>query len=511
MNPTNANKTSDRYIWAALFAAAVFVYFLGLNIPLLGPDEPRYTQVALEMMQRGDWITTTLGGYNWFEKPALLYWLQITSFHIFGTNEFAARFGSALFGIGTAAALYFLVRFTNDSAADPAKWFAIIALTSLGLIVFARGASFDIVLTFPIAASLSAFFIFDRSGTEETKKRYISLFLFYFFIGVSLLAKGLVGIVFPFAIVSFYYVLVWKFPPRAFIFSLFWGTAAALIVASSWYLPMYLRHGNEFIDEFFIGHHFRRYTSNKYLHPQPFHFFFWVLPLMTIPWIPFFAAAVFRYLQNFVRREPEAKDPLRTFAFAWLFVPLVFFSFSGSKLPGYILPALPAAVILTADLVIRFIDRAGKRERYLQAVAFATLVIVAGLVIFVLPRYAETDSVKSLIAAAAEKGFANEKVAGLHTVSHNAEFYVAGRLIRQPDGKQIKFNGTAEIAEHLRKTGEQNLLILVPSEKLADVLSQENLRVELIKDNTETAILIARLERRDWRGKHPCLPASNGR
>src|SRR5215204_5497636 len=94
-----------------LFAAVVvFAYFFGLTIPLVGPDEPRYSQFAKEMFERGDWVTPTLGGYHWFEKPALLYWLQIASYNIFGVSEFAARFGSALFGLGTIASLWILGR-----------------------------------------------------------------------------------------------------------------------------------------------------------------------------------------------------------------------------------------------------------------------------------------------------------------------------------------------------------------------------------------------------------------
>jgi 4-amino-4-deoxy-L-arabinose transferase-like glycosyltransferase len=90
---------SSRRFWLLFAAATAALYLFGLSVPLLGPDEPRYAQVAREMFERGDWVTTTLGGYNWFEKPALLYWLQIAAYNFFGINEFAARLGSALFGL----------------------------------------------------------------------------------------------------------------------------------------------------------------------------------------------------------------------------------------------------------------------------------------------------------------------------------------------------------------------------------------------------------------------------
>src|SRR5688500_17177424 len=106
---TKSNSAFRFPLSAFLFLAAVLLtFFLGLNMPLVGPDEPRYSQVAREMFERGDWITPTLGGFNWFEKPALLYWLQIASYNVFGVSEFAARFGSALSGLGTVAALWVL-------------------------------------------------------------------------------------------------------------------------------------------------------------------------------------------------------------------------------------------------------------------------------------------------------------------------------------------------------------------------------------------------------------------
>src|SRR5215210_893945 len=87
--------------WWPLAILAVFVYFFGLNLPFVGPDEARYAQVAREMLDRGDWITPTLGGFNWFEKPPLLYWLEIVSYNVFGISEFASRLGPAIFVLGT--------------------------------------------------------------------------------------------------------------------------------------------------------------------------------------------------------------------------------------------------------------------------------------------------------------------------------------------------------------------------------------------------------------------------
>src|SRR5918997_3040206 len=88
--------------WVVLVAAVCAAYFYGLGAaPLLGPNEPRYAQVAREMFERGDPVTPTLGGHAWFEKPALLYWLMMASYGAFGVTEWAARLGTALGGVLT--------------------------------------------------------------------------------------------------------------------------------------------------------------------------------------------------------------------------------------------------------------------------------------------------------------------------------------------------------------------------------------------------------------------------
>lgn len=474
--------------WAA---AIIIVYFIGLNLPLVGPDEPRYSQVAREMFERGDWITPTLGGFHWFEKPALLYWLQIASYNLFGVSEFAARFGSALFGLGTIVCLWILGRHVDATNNGPgttnslAIWLALISASTVGIIAFAHGASFDIILTFPITAAMVSFFIFDSKG------KALPLIAFYFFIGVALLAKGLVGMIFPFAIVSFYYVLVWKLPSRSFVISLFWGTLLAVAVASLWYVPMYLRHGYEFIDLFFVQHHFQRFTSNKYLHPQPFHFFFWVLPLMTIPWLPFFFASLWNFAKGVKKGDGSspATRRLRLFALAWIAVPLVFFSFSGSKLPGYILPVVPAAIILAGEYIYRFVQKSDRRRYAIQAVVAVTFGLVAIVAFTFAPNFAEADSVKGLFAAADDRGLRDAPVMMLHGISHNAEFYAAGRIVRGPDGKQTRFPGPRELSEELGSHPANTAIVIVPVEYLSQLLSSSFLRSELVKENGEVALV----------------------
>jgi 4-amino-4-deoxy-L-arabinose transferase-like glycosyltransferase len=514
-----ANRKSQ-ITWLIFAFLIVAVYFIGLTIPLLGPDEPRYSEVAREMFLRGDWVTPTLGGFDWFEKPALLYWLQIAAYKIFGVSEFSARFGSALFGLGTVFSLWLLGRNYPQIKTDEhgleiqnrsgfANWLALIAASSIGLIAFSRGASFDIILTFPVTASLVSFFIFDLTQSREEAKaqnftKILSLVLFYFFIGAALIAKGLVGIVFPLAIVAFYYLLSRKFPSKTFIFSLFWGTILSLIVASAWYLPMYRANGWKFVDEFFIQHHFQRYTSNKYQHPQPFYFFFWVLPLMTIPWLPFFFASIWNLIKRIFSRKdaenaenknlPISSSPLLLFSIAWLLVPLVFFSLSGSKLPGYILPALPAALVLTTDSVWRFVNKSRARRIFVQTIAALTLVIIAVLSQFFVTDFLHEETVKHLIDTANSRGYTNEKILTLHTISHSAEFYGAGRLLREEDGKQKRFYGVSQVVDEMKHENLKQALVMIPLGYLPQITKSDLLDAQVLGDNGELAIAIVTLK-----------------
>jgi|CXWL01.1.fsa_nt_gi 4-amino-4-deoxy-L-arabinose transferase-like glycosyltransferase len=509
---TKTGNSSSQFVpkwaWMGFAILAILAYLFGLSIPFLGPDEPRYAQVAREMFERGDWVTPTLGGFNWFEKPALLYWLEIAAYKGFGVSEFAARLGPALFGLGTVASLWILGRKSAppmvaggltrlSETTSFANWLALIAASTLGIYVFAHGASFDIIITFPMTAALVAFYLYDRgvrppatadvSGLAARPHIPVALILFYVFIGIALLAKGLIGIVFPIAIVGLFYVFSRRLPTGEFTFSLFWGTLLAAAIACLWYLPMYQRHGWEFIDEFFIQHHFQRFTSNKYQHPQPFYFFFWVLPLMTLPWMPFAFASVWSSVRRlFSGAKPQ---PLILFAFAWLIVPLGFFSLSGSKLPGYILPAIPAAVVLAAVYIFEKVAKSHRWANSVFAVASLVFIISIGVSITVVPKFADTDSVSGLIAAAAERGYTSERVFGLHTISHSAEFYAANRLLRDSEGRQKKLYSPAEVVAEMRRANVARALVLVPPEYLRQITETGILRNEVIRDNGEWVIV----------------------
>lgn len=537
------SSTLAKRTWLLLFLAVIAFYLYGLgNLPLVGPDEPRYAQVAREMFYRGDLITPTLGGMLWFEKPVLLYWMVMASYRLFGEAEWAIRLGPALSGLATIGAVYWVGRRVEATSQNPAlpdfgKWAALVAATSMGMIVFSRGASFDIVVTMPITWAISFFIAWQLRPSE--RRSQLLLAGFYIFMAVALLAKGLIGIVIPLGTVGAFYLVRWKFPPRSLLLSLIWGLPLAAGVAAIWYGPVIARHGWLFIDEFFIQHHLARYVSNKYRHPQPFYFYFLILFPLTLPWIPFLVDGLLK-VKHWFRARAQEDNAARLLVLMWLLVPLIFFSFSGSKLPGYILPVVPAAALISGERLTRFISGESLGLRAMQitgvllvlfaiggiiyalqsgavsmycALAITLPLVMAGLFVFFqarrrtvaavlivsvvllsnaitltcgMNRIPKRESVRDLIRMADGRGYGSARLYWLHGVDRTAEFYAAGRVPYGSDGEPVKFESIKEVEAVAFAEGV--VLVLVPVAHVDQLIYQDSMNVEVIGDNGKFAI-----------------------
>ncbi|MBL8189129.1 MAG: glycosyltransferase family 39 protein [Acidobacteria bacterium] len=384
--PSEQNQNLERFFPLALVAlcAGIFLYGLG-SLPLIGPDEPRYAQVAREMFTSGDWVTTTLGGIHWFEKPALTYWLSAAGYWLFGETEFGARFFIALLATAGVLLVYW---FGQRIRSAQFGFFSAAVLATCGMWPgFARVATFDLTLSVAMALALISFFVWERQQAEP-QPRPTGNAAFWFFmsfaLGVAVLAKGLVGIVLPSAIIGMYLLLTRRlkivFNPKLLLI----GAVIFLATAATWYAPVIAKHGREFINEFFIAHHFQRYTSNKYRHPQPVYFFFLVALAGSFPWTFYLIGSAWRSLRTW--RETLA-DRLRLFLWLWVLVTIGFFSFSGSKLPGYVLPIFPAMAMLIGLELERWCQPViERRTKVLAALTTAFIAVVGIAAIFVSQR-----------------------------------------------------------------------------------------------------------------------------
>ena len=425
---------------------------------------------------RSDLVTPTLGGHTWFEKPALLYWLMAASYKLFGVHEWTARLGSALCGLLTIAAVWFVGREVDRSqATQNFGFYSVLVMAScLGLIVFSRAASFDITITMTATWSL-AFFVLHELPTTQRKR--LLLTGFYAFAGLSLIAKGLVGFVVPFGVVGFYYLFRRSLPRRSVRLSLIWGVPVALAVAAIWYGPVIARHGWIFIDEFFLQHHFARYVSNKYHHPQPLYFYPAIILMLAVPWTPFLIWA-FVKVRRWSWGGDDSLSIVRVFSLAWLLLPVVFFSFSGSKLPGYVLPALPAAAFLIADVVRH------KRMGLAISIAAATAVLVLAVLHFAAAPFAHHESVRDLLVLADARGYAGAPVLAQRSDDRTAEFYAHDRVVYDEQGKVVTFD---EISVDTARARGEKFVVFIPLEFVDNFRGSR--KIEVLGDNGKTAVL----------------------
>src|SRR5579863_57077 len=347
------NRTRTDLLLLAGFCAFLFFYGLGA-FGLIGADEPRYAQVAREMLDRHDWITPTLGGHAWLEKPPLYYWQAMLAYSVLGVDDFAARVPSAVDATLLVVAVYlFFRRFRRGVEVDA----ALITASCAGVIGYARAASMDMALTSAFGIGMLSWWAWRESESEagrETEKR-IYLASFYLCMALGMLAKGPIA---PFlaGIVILLFAAVareWRALAKTLWLP---GIVLFCVIALPWYVAVQLRNP-QFFREFFLLHNLARFSSNLYHHPEPFWYFLPVTALALLPWVVFGATALVSVARAWWKErttgEADLEMQFNMFAACWLAVPVVFFSLSRSKLPGYILPAVPAGAVLLADYLRR--------------------------------------------------------------------------------------------------------------------------------------------------------------
>ena len=332
---------------------------------LVGADEPRYAQIAHEMLVRFDsahtlkgrldaCVTPYLYGRPWLEKPALYYWRAMFLFQDFGVHDWSARLPSTTFAFIMVALIYLhMRRFRPGGHLDA----ALITVACAGIMGFARGASTDMQMAAPLAIGLLGWYAWYETGSK------FWLYDIYFFTGLATLAKGPVApllaalIIFAFAFLR----KEWSILLR----SLWWpGIVLYFAMVLPWFIAV--QHQNPtFFREFFLEHNLERFATDRYQHSQPFWYYLVVMLLALMPWTVIAVRALIDGILTSVaewrlRRSRAGKcpptrpgDAFPEFLVLWAFIPVLFFSFSESKLPGYILPAIPPITILTGDYLFR--------------------------------------------------------------------------------------------------------------------------------------------------------------
>ncbi len=355
-----------------LFVLFGIAFFQTLGrLPLLEPDEGRYAEIPREMLARGDFITPYLNYVKYFEKPPLHYWLNALSFSVFGQNEFAARFPGTLLGFLGVLLTYYLGRKLFDRRS--ALFAALILGTSVGYLVMSRINFTDMTLTFCMTACLGSFILATRD--DETRKGSW-YHLFYLFSAMAVLAKGLIGIVLPGAII-FLYLLFTKRWRLLREMRLATGIPLFLLAASPWFILVSLRNP-EFARFFFIHEHFERFLTKVHGRYQPFWFFVPVLIGCMLPWSLFLPTAA----RDFWRERRESGHDARLYLVLWAAVIFLFFSKSDSKLIPYILPVFPPLALLAGRSFARAMEEKSLPRWQSYTVAVCLALTGGGLLLY---------------------------------------------------------------------------------------------------------------------------------
>ena len=389
--------------------------FGGDQLGLVGADEPRYAQIAGEMLAQhtevchevnarivphslraadlrasytcltGGTVTPILHGKPWLEKPALYYWRAMGYYKELGVYDWTARLASATGALALIIlAFLHLKRFRPGGHLDA----ALIMVSAIAMFAFSRGASTDMQLAAPFCIGMLGWYAW-----YETGKKFW-LFDLYFFGAAATLAKGPIAPFLALGIICLFLGLrrEWSALRRTIWIP---GVLLYLLMVLPWYIAVQRRNPT-FFNEFFWQHNLERYTTDLYHHHQPFFYYLVVLIIGLMPWTALALRALADGIETSiaewkVRFKPtryvghvRAGDAFPEFLVLWTLFPILFFSFSGSKLPGYILPSIPPLAILTGDYLFR-IRRAGIAPWLLYTHATMT-----GLLTFVLilcPQY----------------------------------------------------------------------------------------------------------------------------
>lgn len=361
----------------AVMALFVVLYVLPLGLrPMSAPDEYRYGEIPREMIASGDWVVPRLVGLDYFEKPVLGYWLMGASMVVLGEGPFALRLPSALATGLTAALIYLLlVRSVRDRTA--AALAAAALLTAL--LPYALGTV--AILDAAFALFVTGGMIFTFLALEEPGRGRGFLAAAGAAAGLAFLTKGPLGLILPGAALLPY--LLWTRTLGPFLRRSWIPALSAVAVAGPWSLAVGLR--TEFWYRFlWVEHVVRAMEPGKNQHPEPFYYYVQYLAVTVIPAV-FLLPAAIAGLRDGARDGSQRR--LRLFAALWLVMPVLFLSISSGKRITYVLPVLPAAVILLVEPALQAVRARGARVLRFPLLATAILgVLVTLALIVVVPR-----------------------------------------------------------------------------------------------------------------------------
>lgn len=364
-----------------LIPVVIFFYKLG-ELPFFIVDEARNVEAAREMLESADFLVPTYNYELRTDKPPLHYWVFIGLYKIFGVSEFASRIGSAVVGVVMAFLIcIFSIKKLNRQIALTST---LIFTTALYSFLLFRMAVPDPYFVLFCTISLLSFY---QGLTLNSYKYFL---IFYSAMGLAVLTKGPVGFILPFSIAicfTFFNETLIKSPVniRSFLKFIMTGMKSLKLfcsrlhiigylivfaIAAPWYIIVSIKTGGEFASGFFLHHNVTRFLRPLEGPEGPFFITLLFLIIGFFPWS-------FFIIQTAVSSFKERKDPLVLFLCIWVIIHIVFYSFSATKLPHYLVPAYPALAVLTA----RYIEGIPYKRLSSSLIGIVGLIISTALII----------------------------------------------------------------------------------------------------------------------------------
>jgi 4-amino-4-deoxy-L-arabinose transferase-like glycosyltransferase len=386
MSKSMSRINSAAGAYAILFLVCVIFHVLGTwSIPLIDRDEPRFAEASREMIEHGDYVVPHFNNQLRLDKPPLAYWAQVASYKIFGQNDFAARFPSA---VAAALVSVSLLAWGRRIGGDQLGWWAAIIFTlSLQTFVHAKAAVADMWLVlFVTTAHWAGWEMIANRESKTANRNATWWWIFYVSLALAFLAKG------PIAWTPLLTLTAMKYFARDLelskSFKFARGVALMLAMVALWGIPALLQtHGKFFqigIGKHVIGRSFSAMESHgsnslgTYLLLLPFYF-------ITI-FVSFFPWSI--KLPSLTKKLWRARDGVDLYLLCGAAVIFLIFTLIKTKLPHYTLPAFPLVALLAARHI--------ESERFLKSVAIFALCLYLALGLIAAPFAARYFPAKQL-------------------------------------------------------------------------------------------------------------------
>jgi 4-amino-4-deoxy-L-arabinose transferase-like glycosyltransferase len=393
----NDSGLGSRLTWIVLiFAAAVFLGCIVSPPSLLDDVDAVQAQIARNMVTSGDWVTARLDGIPFLEKAPLIYWMVGISYKILGAHDWAARIPVALSAIGLC---WVTAAFAAWAFGRRAGFYSGVSLaTCIGLWLFTRIILPDAALTLFIALAMWSFL--RALDDEESHPRAWAATLAAS-LGIGLLLKSLIAIVFPIGAAVVYLLWTRQFFSRRTWHRLrpFSGLAILLLIAAPWHILATIRnppyfsldmhsipgqyHG--FLWFYFINEQLLRFLNLRY--PRDYdtvpRVWFWLFNLIWLfPWSIYLPAA-FRLSYKPLDRAGK----VRLLALCWIGFVMVFFTFSTTQ-EYYSMPIYPAVALLIGSAIAT--NSKGLRWSTRTLTVFSAVAALSAVALLVAVRHVPT-------------------------------------------------------------------------------------------------------------------------